>query len=381
MTAYGNTNLYNKYVQEQASAAFRNKCIDENAYRNILEKHAHTLYTPNYFIRIGLALLTIMALTFSLVLLWLITRASSDDAIIGLLIFFAVLCYGLLELMVKQKKYYNAGIDNILMTAIVLLIISAFLVNDFDNNYEVISCTTMLVCLWLAIRFNDAFMAILAYAATITFFFLLYIKLGSVSKLTAPFVLMVFAVLIYLYIQQLLSIHKLVIYKYCMQWVTLLTLITFYAAGNYFAVDRLSMEMFGTSIVMGWLFWIFTLGAPPAYIFYGLKQKENMFYRTGFVLMVAGILTVRYYHTVLSAEVAMIIFGILLIAISYTLIKYLSTPKKGFTFEDDGYRNKNLLNAEALIIAQVVGKKATVEQDGVQFGGGSSGGAGASGEY
>jgi hypothetical protein len=109
MTAYSNTELYNKYLQEQASSAFRSKCIDETAYRNVLEKHAHALYTPNYFIRIGLALLTIMALVFSLVLLWLITSASSDQGIVTLLVFFALLCYGLLELMVKQKKYYNRG--------------------------------------------------------------------------------------------------------------------------------------------------------------------------------------------------------------------------------------------------------------------------------
>jgi hypothetical protein len=57
------------------------------------------------------------------------------------------------------------------MVAIVLLIVSAFLVNDFDNNYEVISCATMLLCLWLAIRFNDAFMATIAYAAAIRLLF------------------------------------------------------------------------------------------------------------------------------------------------------------------------------------------------------------------
>jgi len=94
MTAYNNTDLYNKYVQEQASEAFRNKCIDEAVYRNILEKHPHTLYTPNYFIRIGLALLTFVAIVFSLTLVWLITGASSDEAIMTLLLFFcdSLLC-------------------------------------------------------------------------------------------------------------------------------------------------------------------------------------------------------------------------------------------------------------------------------------------------
>jgi hypothetical protein len=381
MTAYPTTDLYNKYIQEQASEAFMQKCIDETVYSNILEKSAHTLYTPNYFIRIGLALLTAVAITLSMVLVWLMTSASSDEGIIALLIFFALICYGLLEFMVKLKKYYNAGIDNILQAATVLFIISAFLVNDFDSSYEAISCITMLISLWFAIRFTDAFMAIVFFIALIAFFFLLYIKLGTIGKLTAPFALMLLSVMLYIFMQKIATKQTLIIYKYCIQWIRLLTLITFYAAGNYYAVNELSMEMFGAPAALASLFWTLTLTIPPLYIFYGLKKKDNMFYRTGIVLMILSVLTVRYYHTVMPAEIAMIIFGILIIAVSYALIKYLSTPKKGFTFENTGHKEKMLIDTEALIIAQVFGKKHVPQNDAVQFGGGSSGGGGATGSY
>ncbi|CAN5638037.1 hypothetical protein BH10BAC2_BH10BAC2_29150 [soil metagenome] len=384
MTAYPTTDLYNKYIQEQASEAFMQKCIDETVYSNILEKSAHTLYTPNYFIRIGLALLTAVAITLSMVLVWLMTSASSDEGIIALLIFFALICYGLLEFMVKLKKYYNAGIDNILQAATVLFIISAFLVNDFDSSYEAISCITLLVCLWLTIRFTDAFMAIVFFIALITFFFLLYIKLGTIGKLTAPFALMLLSIVLYFFIQKLAARHNLIIYKYCIQWIRLLTLITFYAAGNYHVVNKLSMEMFGAPAApaaLAPLFWTLTLTIPPLYIFYGIKKKDKLFYRTGMVLTILSVLTVRYYHTVMPAEIAMIIFGILTIAVSYVLIKYLSTRKKGFTFENTGHKEKMMVDAEALIIAQVFGRNHVPQNDAVQFGGGSSGGGGATGSY
>lgn len=381
MTAYRATDLYNKYVQEQASEAFMQQCIDETAYSNILAKSVHALYTPNYFIRIGLALLTSVAILLSMVLVWLITSASSDEGIITLLIFFAVVCYGLLELMVKLKKYYNAGIDNILQTAAVLFIISAFLVNDFDSSYEVISCITMLIALWFAIRFTDAFMASVSFIGLIAFFFLLYIKLGTTGKLTAPFALMLLSAFLYLLMQKLTTKRNLIIYKYCFQWIKLLILITFYAAGNYYVVNELSVEMFGTPAALAPLFWILTLTIPPLYIFYGLKKKDSLFYRMGIVLMILSVLTVRYYHTVMPPEIAMIIFGILIIAVSYILIKYLSAPKKGFTFENTANKEKMLIDAEALIIAQVFGKKHAPQNDAVQFGGGSSGGGGATGSY
>jgi hypothetical protein len=387
MSAYNTNDLYNKYVQGQASEAFHKECIDNAAYQKILDAHPSYLYTPNYFIRIGLALLTIVSLLFSFVLLWLLFGVSHTNSFTGLFIFFAFTCYGLLELMVSRKKYYNAGIDNILMIAVIILVITAININDFPAQYEVTSCLVMLICLWFTYRFTDAFMALLAFIACLIFLFLFYTDLGVIAKATAPFLIMIITALIFLAMKKLQQKKQFILYASCLQLVMILSMLTFYAAGNFFVIREMSNEMFNLNlqpnegIPSGWLFWLFTIAVPPAYIFYGLRKKDRNFIRVGLILLAASVLTVRYYYAVMPSEAAMIVFGALLVLVSYVLIKYLSTPKYGFSFTHIEEHNKTLLNAEAIIIAQAFGRKVNSGGDHIEFGGGSSGGGGASGSY
>lgn len=165
-----------------------------------------------------------------------------------------------------------------------------------------------------------------------------------------------------------------------------LTLVTFYASSNYFVVKELSNQMFGLELTiydgipMGWLFWILTFTIPVVYIFYGLKRKDFLFIRTGLGLIAATIFTVRYYHSIFTAEISMLIAGSTIIATSYALIQYLKISKQGYTSRDLHTGNKNLLNVEALIIAQTFGTSPKTE-DNALFGGGSGGGAGATGNF
>ena len=126
MQAYRYSDLYSKYVIEEATDARQTSCINSHSYAGILEAYPGKLYTPDYFIRIALGLLTIVAVLFSGLLLWLVSSASATRAIATLLIFLAILCYIALELLVKEKQYYNAGVDNVLMIMVITFIISVF---------------------------------------------------------------------------------------------------------------------------------------------------------------------------------------------------------------------------------------------------------------
>ena len=176
------------------------------------------------------------------------------------------------------------------------------------------------------------------------------------------------------------------IYNFCIKFVMFLTLVTFYASSNYFVVKELSNQLFGLhltirdGIPMGWLFWILTFAIPIIYVFYGIKRKSFLFMRTGLGLIAATIFTVRYYHNIFSVEISMLIAGIIIIAISYSLIQSLKISKRGYTSRDLHPGNKNLLNAEALIIAQTFGTSSETENN-TLFGGGSGGGAGATGNF
>ena len=382
--AYKNSSLYNKYVREQASEGFHGKSISAVSYEKIVQAHPFDLYTPNYFIRIALGLLTIVAVLFSTLLIWLISDADNDNAIVVLLVLTAGICYTALELFIRSKQYYNAGIDNVLMCSVVIHILSAFLINDYANSGVITSSCMLLLCLWLCIRFTDAFMAALSYCALLLLVFFICMKMGEVAKTIIPFILMITSAIIYLTTKKLLNKQQSFFYDFCFKSVLLLTLITFYASGNYFIVKELSDAIFPGSthstLSAGWLFWLFTIIIPLAYLFWGILKKDILFIRTGIGLVAATILTIRYYYTFFRTEIEMLVIGILIIAISYLLIKYLRTPKHGFSFEKDGYNKNGLRNVEALIIAQSFGKKE-VESKSFEFGGGSSGGGGATGNY
>jgi hypothetical protein len=286
---------------------------------------------------------------------------------------------------VKSKQYYNAGVDNVLMVMVVTFIVSTFFISDYETPWLVISSVIMVIGLWFSIRFTDAFMAMVSYCCFFIFLFLAYLKVGNIATATAPLVMMAVSALVYFAMKKLIG-NKTSMYKFCFKAVTLLALVTFYASGNYFIVKEVSNQMFHLQLTLndpippGWLFWILTLIIPPAYIIYGIIKKDFLVMRTGLGLIAATIFTVKYYYTILSIETEMLIAGIILIAVSYTLIKFLKEPKYGFTSHDLYPSKKEILNAEALIIAETFNKQSTAESSGL-FGGGSGGGGGATGEY
>ncbi len=385
MQAYNKTDLYNNYVKAQAAEALQTSCINNETYNKIQQAYPSKLYTPNYFIRIALGLLTVVAVIFSGLLMWLVSSASNDASIKTLLILLAIICYIVLELLVKSKQFYNAGVDNVLMCMVIIFTISAFFISDFHTPWLIISSVTFIIALGLTIRFTDAFMAMLAYCCLFAFCFLLYLKGGNIAKATAPLTMMIVSALIYFGAKKFIS-SKNFMYQLCFKAVTALTLVTFYLSGNYFIVKELSNQMFHLQlslknpIPLGWLFWIFTFTIPPMYIIYGIIKKDFLVMKTGLGLIAATIFTVKYYYTVLPAEMEMLIAGILLIAVSYALIKYLKTPKYGFTSDNIYPSKKDRLNLEALVIAETFNSKPAPESQGLYLGG-SGGGGGATGEF
>jgi len=297
----------------------------------------------------------------------------------------ALVCYGCLELMVKKKQYFNAGIDNLLQWGTLFFLLGGILIDNSDQ-FILMSLLLFLASAWMAWRFVDAIMALVAYFSLLVFVFLVYIKFGDIAKATAPFLMMMLSALIFFLIKKIQNTASLRYHHFCFDVVTACTLLTFYACGNYFVVKELSNEMFGLQLQLndpvpfGWLFWILTISIPTIYIIVGLKKKDRIFLRTGLLLVAVTVLTVRYYYAILEIEKALLLAGIILVAISYACIKYLDSPKAGFTFEEDDSANKDLLQLEALILAETFGKKAEAQPQ-MEFGGGSGGGAGAGGNF
>ncbi len=389
MTAYNTTDLNNKLVNENADEAFYYGLIDAGTCTTITTTHPVRLYTPNYFIRIGLGFLATTACLFSGLLFWMLFGISNVDAIESFLFFLSAACYITLELFVTSKKYYNAGIDNILLFAVVSFLFGGCTLQDVNSNYIMSTGLCFIACLWMSYRFVDAFAGVLAYVFFFLFIYFDFTHFFAASQTAAPLLMMAVSAAAYFLVKKISIQQKWMPYTYCADCIILLTLATFYISGNYYIVREGTGNLFfgirgeetNTAPLFSWLFWIFTICTPVAYLAYGINARSLLFIRTGILALAATILTIRYYHTVIPADVALMLAGAILIVISYLLIKYLRTQKRGYAFDAPTYNDKNTPDAEALIIAQAFGHKHSVPERGVEFGGGSSGGGGATGSF
>lgn len=384
MQAYRKVDLYNQYVQENAAEALQTGCISANSYSAILQAFPRRLYTPNYFIRIALGLLTIVTILFGGLLLFIITAADSYTGAAILLAFLAISCYLAAELLVKRKRYYNAGVDNILISTVIIFFVSAFFAYDSEASWLVVSAAATLISLWLSIRFTDACMAVVTYCCLFVFFFLLYSKAGNFAKATTPFVMMTLSAFAYFISTRLIS-SGLFMYHFCFKSVAFLALITFYASGNYFVVSILGAVLFDlpagqNSFTLDWLFWLFTLAIPLVYVICGVIKKDFILMRTGLMLIAAAIFTIKYFFDFLPVEMILLISGAVLIVISYALTRYLKTPKYGYTSEDLYPFQKDALQVEALIVAETFNGQPQAQPPGL-YGGGSGGGGGATSDF
>ena len=385
MIAYNHTSLENLLTRKETEKAYRKGYISEAEKENIYQAYPVSFYTPNIFVRIGLFILTVVIGLFTLGLLGLLFMDQIEDVIGGLIVFFGLLNYAALEFMVK-RNHYKSGVDDALTWISGISIVGGL--NILTNlSWQTNSIIIFIVSVFLCARFINIAMAGVAGISVIAFIFLSFVRLGEMAKALAPFVVMITSAMLYLFAAMKMKDQNWKHYGNGLVILSIVALISFYAGGNYFVIREISIALFGLRLQNGenipfaWLFWLLTFLIPVLYIVRGIQIKDVVFLRTGLALTAATILTVRYYYDLLPLETAAVIIGTILITVAYVLIKYLQEPKYGFTYkkeEDPNFDEK--LQVESLIIAQTFTQQPKPD-DGFQFGGGSGGGAGASGEY
>lgn len=386
MISYNSTWLKNERIQEETATAFTYNLVTKEENEIIRSKYTVPFYTPNFFIRVGLFLLTLVIVCFSFGFFCLVFMSSIDHIIEGLTIFFALVIYGALEYIVKEKKHYQSGVDDALLWLSAAMLFGG--ISFAVNAGAIANCLlAFVISLYASLRFADRIMSIATYIVLLSFIFFTFDQLGGIIKAMLPFILMAASALIYWGIDLLKRQPVLENYYACFSVIRIAALLSFYAAGNFYVVKELSSKMYhllpgdNNPIPFGWLFWVFTFVIPVVYIIRGIQKKDAVFLRTGMLLIAALVFTVRYYYAVVSIEAAMTIGGILLLAIAYALIQYLKQPKFGFTYEDNSVDNKkNKLHVESLLVAETFGQHAPAPGT-TKFGGGSFGGGGATDDF
>jgi hypothetical protein len=385
MIAYNKIWLDNVAAREVVEDAFYANLITREEKQQAETALPVGFYSPNYFIRAGLFILTIIAACFSVGLLSLLFLSGIEEYFGGLLFFFALLAYAVLEFFVRIKHHYKSGVDDALLWITGICIFAGLnIFSDISATANALIVFTLAT--YFSLRFADMFMSGIAGIALLAVIFLIYIKFGSIAELTAPFVLMAVAAAIYFGVKKVKYQNSARHYLLCCVILEIVMLVCFYAVGNYFVVQQASEMMFDITFInpaqihFGWFFWIFTICIPLIYIALGVQKKESVLIRVGLLLITAIVFTVRNYYAVLPIETVMLMGGIILIVIAYALTKYLAQPKNGFTAaEISNTLLKDEMNIEGLIIAETFAAKETEARS--LFGGGSFGGGGASGDF
>jgi hypothetical protein len=384
MIAYNRQSLDHRDAVRQAAEALAKNVISQAEYDRIREACPFKLYTPNIFIRIGLFLLTVLAVACGLGLFMLMTMGAGDHAMGYIFIFWGMAAYGGLEFFVKVRGVCRAGVDDALLWMAGGLIFGGinWLANSIPPTLE--SAILLVLAGWGVLRYADRLMALVAYGALISVIFHILTG-GAFGNVILPFVVMAVSIIAYLLFTRLWAFESLHHYHACVLLLRTAALLSFYLSGNYFVVQHINASLRGEEapVALRWLWWGFTAIVPVAYVLMGIRKKDTILLWTGLALVAGAIFTIRYYYHVLAAELAMIIGGSILIATSYALIRWLHAPKYGFTSAapDEPHPLENPL-VESLILAETFKSTPGQPQDQAgRFGGGSGGGAGASGTY
>ncbi|MDR0794369.1 MAG: hypothetical protein LBE82_13760 [Chitinophagaceae bacterium] len=389
--AYHTEDVKARSIISQASSLFDEGKISAETLAKIKEKYKDKLYTPNLFIACAIALATIVAVLFCVTLYFLMFYVSikTSDSNLSLKISYLILgggFYFALEKLVKSYRFYNAGVDNILQITVLVFTFLFIAFNWTEGTSEWWEWGFLMVvpvAAWLCYRFYNALSACTGFASLIVFFIFFGGKQDGMIHVFLPFLIMIISIIAFVLTLAASKNSRFYFYAKTFTSLKAFSLITLYLAGNYFVINSLN-DTSRVGGLLGAFFWLWTCAVPFVYLVYGIVKKDLLEIRVGSIIIAVAIFTIRNYYAVLPAEIAMMIAGIVLILISYLLIKFLSKPKRSFTSKKIGAGNA--ANIEALIIAQTFAKTGnnTTPSSSTTFegfGGGSTGGGGAGGSY
>lgn len=351
-------------------------------------------YQPVWPVRVGLFIFTWIGLAMAGGFLALLTEGHYPFAT-GLVCGLA--CFGALELLIRERRFYHAGTDNALLYAglgIALgLIAYAFFETggwntaDFNlANAFLPLLLGLLVMLAAVVRYAD----VLATAVAFIVVLLLVVLVAATIPpfiLLLPFLLMATAGAVLLgqraIGRRLAGTALADYYANCRLVLKVLALTLFYLGGNYLVVregyTELNHALTTTQVPLAPLFYAFTAGVPLLYIVLGLRRADRPTLLLGLLTLTFSLFTLRYYRSLLPPEVAAVAGGLVLTVAAGALLRYLRPARFGLTsLPDDEPRHFNLEN---LVQAQTAHAPTAPAGGGFEFGGGQSGGGGATGQF
>ncbi len=391
MKAYNLTWLEERDIRQQADRWHAQHVLTDEQIETIRQAYPIRFKQTGTALEIGSFVFTLLAALALYGLLSITMDANSTGSgVVSLMM--AGGTFAAAVISIRSNQFYRNGIDNALwlvsaLSAVWGLVLVFFQRNDeFPPFWEV--CLIALPILLAYIVFTGD--TILTYFALTAFYGALFDGLIDVSwgKSALPFVMLAASAALFGLATWLGKATANAVYYsdvlILVQWVSL---IIGMGAMNYYVVRELNAQLLDTrytnspEIGLRGLFWITTFAVPLVYGIVGFRQRNRMLLIVAAVGLAAGISTVYHYLGTWPLSVTLALYGGLAIGLAILLIRYLRTPKYGFTDAIDEEPPVELLRHVGLLATVQGTANAQKQPTGPRFGGGDFGGGGAGQNY
>ncbi len=384
MIAYNNTWLFNLTVVKEAKRWLDEKIISENSFRAIKENHPSQFYHPNLFIRILLFLATLVALAGVTGFLGLLFAEAFSSAIEVLCILYGIGSWIFLEkFFIGNGKHYKSGVNEaMLYHSLGWTIGGISALAEFDETFFLV--VSLILLTFAAIRYADLVCTALAFGFLGYIIFDGFYSMGGIFTQIIPIVFLVIFTPAYFLVSRVRRKPTSELWDDCLIVLESLTLITIYAAGNYFVVRELSESLLsiylepGQDIPFAWIFYILTITIPVIYLYFGITRKDMLMLRVSLIAIGFSAFTFKYYFSFGHPEVTLTLGGAILLTVSFALFRYLRVSRNGFIREQLLKEKWAGANPEAFIISQTLGGNKIGGDTSPEMGGGGEFGGGGS---
>lgn len=324
-------------ITREAEKLARLRLISTEQFHTIRAAFTNPLYVPRRVERVTLFLfgsIAIAAVFFLFVQMFpRVDGATAPEHFLAT----GMLCIIALELLMRYKKLFRAGIEEAALYAGVAAIIYGgghLLAPLFHSTVMLVTSAIAIPIFTLAaLRYVDRLCALAAWVSVLT---LLFTFLAEMHAYIFPFAAMLFAAAAYVFQRRAHMLKPLRVWRQCIEAMRSAALVTFYGAGNTFVMHLLlkpdALDVASAPIGLLQLSSVSTFAIPLAYVVGGLIKRDRALLRVGLVTELLSLATLQYFNQMLSIEHALIVLGLSLMLLSIGAIQVLKTKKTGFTF-------------------------------------------------
>ena len=387
-SAYNTEWLYNLSIVKETRSWMKSGFISDEQFARISNHYTSSFFHPSFMIRILLFIATLIALAGVTGLLALMFSDVDEDAFPFLFSVYGVVSFVVLDrVFVRRMNHYKSGVNEALIYHATGFIISG-VVWFAEASAGISFGFTMLFCALVAYRYHDLVMTAMSFACGCCWLFYGLDASGGVGQQIIPVAFIIVSAVVYFIVKAVQRKENSYLWEDCLTLVEALSLLVIYAAGNYFVVRELSVEMMGLyleegqDIPLSVLFYALTVIVPVVYLYFGIIRKDVVLLRVSLVALAFSAFTFKYYFSLGHPAITLTAAGALLIGIALAISRYLKSPRKGFTRELLISEKWADANPEAFVISQTLGgNRVVAADDSFQGGGGDFGGGGASGSF